>query len=220
MTDQTTAPETTENTEAKAEKKVKAPVTLFLTSKYTPDTTVFGWLRRQVADNGGSMDSEQLSKVMLEQYQPKTSKAFGPSYVRAYIRGSVKEGYLAESDQGVTDFGSAPVKESKKAAEGEKASKPTKAGQEILDAMAGHYTEDNVGEWRVTVKDLADELKKNPNATGKAVAKLEKDGFAATKVDGDDTFVQFTTAGWNAAAKPAADEDEQTEGADGDSTEA
>lgn len=181
---------------------------LFLGATAVREGTVVDRLRQAVRDlntNGEGVAYVDLEKYMLENYNPKKSQGYGPSYIGAYVRDGVNRyGHLSHENEG-HEYSAISAPE-KKASE-PKPKKLTKAQQAEIDTLNFIRTRGEVSDagdldsTQITVQDFVTELGKKTKTVEKQVEKLEGEGLVRTEiVDGNNpgessTYVYLTQAG-------------------------
>lgn len=206
---------TEQTAEAPAAEKVKKvrntePKRVYLGHKWAAPGTTFGEIKRIVASYGSEgVMTDVVTERMLAEFKPKKSNNYDKHFVQAYLRDCPKFGYLTyDAGEQAADLGTAPEpKTTKKAASTDGAASLTKAGQEFLNALKTFVGEEKhaSGEYNVSLKDIAEDVKKPIKAFARVMTKLEKDGFITVTTSGEESLVKFTEAGWNSAAEPVAE---------------
>ena len=170
--------------------------------------TVVDEIRQAVRDldKGEGVTYADLEKHMVDNWSPKKSQGYGPSYIKAYVRDAVnKYGHLSYEAQG-HEYSAIATPE-KKAVE-PKAKKLTKAQQNEIDMLKliqskGEITDvSNLDDSQVTTQDFVTETGKKLKTVENSLAKLETAGLVRTEQrDGNEegtttTYVFLTASGF------------------------
>ena len=189
--------------------------------------TVVDAIRQAVRDldQGEGVSYQDLEKHLLENFQPKKSQGYGPSYIKAYVRDAVNRYGHLSNEAGGHEYSSIAAPEPKPKAP----KKLTKAQQAELDSLnfirnKGEVNdESDLDKSQITVQDFVTETGKKTKTVEKQLAAMEKDGLVRTEsVQGNEegessVYVYLTAAG---LAKIGEVEAQQAAAAEAESAEA
>jgi DNA-binding MarR family transcriptional regulator len=154
------------------------------------------------APGGDGVSYADLEKHLLENFSPKKSQGYGPSYIRAYVRDAVQRyGHLVNEADKAEEYSSIAAPEPK--AKASKPKKLTKAQQAELDALnfireRGEVSDaGDIDNTQITVQDFVTETGKKTKTVEKQIDKLEKDGLVRTESREDSIYVFLTQAGFS-----------------------
>lgn len=178
---------------------------LFMGPTAVREGTVVDAIRIAVRDldQGEGVSYADLEKHLLENFKPKKSQGYGPSYIKAYVRDAVNRyGHLSNENQG-HEYSAIAAPEPKPKAP----KKLTKAQQAELDSLnfirnKGEVQgEDDLDKSQITVQDFVTETGKKTKTVEKQLAAMEKDGLVRTETvagneEGESSvYVYLTSAG-------------------------
>ncbi len=184
---------------------------LFVGPKVVREGTVVDAFRKAAAELGGNPGGDgvayaDLEKYLLENFQPRKSQDYGPSFIKAYVRDGVnKYGHFTYDSDKAVDYSAEAPPEKKAAAP--KAKKLTKAQQGEIDMLNFIRTRGEVSDagdldgTQISVQDFVTETGKKTKTVENNIGKLEKDGLVRTEnVAGNEegattTYVYLTQAG-------------------------
>jgi DNA-binding MarR family transcriptional regulator len=178
---------------------------LFMGPTAVREGTVVDAIRIAVRDldQGEGVSYADLEKHLLENFKPKKSQGYGPSYIKAYVRDAVNRyGHLSNENQG-HEYSAIAAPEPKPKAP----KKLTKAQQAELDSLnfirnKGEVAgEEDLDKSQITVQDFVTETGKKTKTVEKQLAAMEKDGLIRTETvagneEGESSvYVYLTSAG-------------------------
>jgi DNA-binding MarR family transcriptional regulator len=178
---------------------------LFMGPTAVREGTVVDAIRQAVRDldKGQGVSYADLEKHLLDNFQPKKSQGYGPSYIKAYVRDAVNRyGHLG-NESGGHEYASIAAPEPKPKAP----KKLTKAQQAEIDALNFIRTRGEVSDAgdldnsQITVQDFVTETGKKTKTVEKQLAAMEKEGLVRTEsVPGNEegessVYVYLTNAG-------------------------
>jgi DNA-binding MarR family transcriptional regulator len=179
---------------------------IYLGPKAAKENSVVDHFRRAVStlDEGGGVPYAKLEEYLLKNFTPGKSAAYGPSFIRSYVRDAVKEkdGFLSHENTSAT-YSSTPVGTPRsREAKPKRISKSARENAEILLFIrdAGEVADaSDVDNTQITPQDLVSELGRKRKTVDTKVEEFEKEGLLRTEVNespsGDVTYVYLTAAG-------------------------
>jgi hypothetical protein len=202
--------------------KIDTTAPLFCAKRQAKEGTVFDTIRKIVGEKTNGVLYQELVDYLTKNWAPEKAETYGPGYIRAYVTGGMKEGYLTQDPTLRVDYSSRP-KGGAKALKATSASSPLpsstssapnppKASQgkvlglvrhDVLQYMRdkhGFTSFEDSGERGTRIPEIAEGLKTSVDMVETIVKSCAEDKLLTIALDG---YIFFTREGFKQTKKIA-----------------
>lgn len=181
--------------------KIDTTSPLYCAKRQAKEGTVFDTIRKIIGDNKGEIQYQALLEHLQANWKPEKAETYGPGYIRAYVTGGIKEGYLTQDLSLRVEYSFRPkggAKAIKAAAEAVKkpVAPPTttkvvipelRTRNDVLQCIRdihGFTNFEDSGERATSVVQIADGIKTSVDEVSNIVHSCVADGLLTQGVDG------------------------------------
>lgn len=88
--------------------KIDTSQPFFCAKRQAKEGTVFDTIRKVIAEHNNSILYDDLAKWLTANWKPEKAETYGPGYIRAYVTGGIKEGYITQDPKLSVDYSFRP----------------------------------------------------------------------------------------------------------------